>query len=90
MKRYTAILEASVNDHYCPVTLEDVRYDKHVIIYTFWNDDKEIGTVELSIDKDTYDYIKVDMWQSDFCDNIQGKYIEHTRTDGDVYHGTWK
>ena len=90
MKTYTATLEFSVNDYWCPTTLEDVRYDKHVIIYTFWKDDEQIESITKVINKETYDKIKSGEWESDFCSVVRKRKLEHTSIDGDFYHGTWK
>ena len=70
-------------------TLSIENYDNYFISYMFFDGDEEVGNTNLSIDEDTYDYIAVGHWGSDFCDTVEGKELEHTETDGEYHHGTW-
>ena len=63
---------------------------KYFMNYRFFDGDEEVGSTDISIDEDTYDYIAAGHWESDFCDTVDGKELEHTETDGEYHHGTWK
>ena len=76
MKTYLAIL--SIKNH-----------DEYFMNYRFFDGDEEVGNSELQIDKHINDYIVAEIFESDFCNVIDGKKIEHTETDGEYHHGTW-
>ena len=71
-------------------TLSIENYDNYFISYTFFDGGEEVGNAELQIDKHTNDYIVAEMFESDFCDTVEGKELEHTETDGEYHHGTWE
>ena len=70
-------------------TLEVICHGIYFMSYKFFDGDEEVGNTDVSIDEDTYDYIAVGVFQSDLCNVVEGRQIEHTETDGQYHHGTW-
>ena len=70
-------------------TLSFKNYDEYFMSYKFFDGDEEVGNAELQIDKHTNDYIVAEIFESDFCDTVEGKELKHTESDGEYYHGTW-